>query len=355
MLTSDFDYELPGELIAQQPATPRDSCRLMVLDKRTGEIGHEVFSQIIDYLEPGDLLVANETRVMPARLNGNKVGTGGACEFLLLKQVEPDIWECLVKPGKRLREGARVEFRAHGAPPDSGTGVLLLAEVVSVAGESGERTVRFTPASGTLDEAFHTVGTVPLPPYITQYSGDDEMYQTVYSKSEASAAAPTAGLHFTPELIERIEEKGIGWETVDLEVGVDTFRIVTEEHAEDHAMHTERYSVSQRVVDAVERAHDAGHRVIAVGTTSTRSLESAWDQDLGRLVARDHATTSLYIMPGYGFHAVDALITNFHVPRSTLMMLVSALAGHDHIMAAYAEAVSQRYRMLSFGDAMFIH
>lgn len=352
MLTEDFAYDLPQELIAQSPADPRDSCRLLVLDKETGHVSHERFTQILDHLEAGDLLVANETRVMPARLLGHRETTGGAVELLLLREQEPGRWTCLVKPGRRLKPGARVEFRDNGADADDA--VILRAEILAMHEGAGERLVGFEPVGCSLDEAFHRVGSVPLPPYITRYDGDPEMYQTVFATVEHSAAAPTAGLHFTPRLLDEVHAKGVGFETVELEVGVDTFRIVTEDDPTQHHMHTERYHVPQRVVDAVEETHAAGKRVIAVGTTSVRSLESAFDTEESRLRARESEATSLYILPGYTFHVVDALITNFHVPRSTLMMLVSALAGHDHIMAAYQEAVREGYRFLSFGDAMLI-
>lgn len=354
MRTDDFDYNLPSELIAQAPADPRDSARLLVLDRASGKVEHRVFSDIVDYLEAGDLLVANDTRVLPARLLGRKALTGGAAEVLLLKQLGPATWEALVKPGRRLQPGAVVEFRESGAD-DPTLPVVLTARIVDHAAGRGERVVELEPGEGlTVDAAIHVAGRVPLPPYITQYEGDPEQYQTVYSAREASAAAPTAGLHFTPELIERCRDKGVRWATVDLEVGVDTFRLVDEDDPLDHQMHTEYYTVPQAVVDAVHGAHAGGHRVIAVGTTSTRSLESAWDEGLGDLTARNREATALYILPGYRFHVVDALITNFHVPRSTLLMLVSALAGHQHIMDAYAEAVEQRYRFFSFGDAMLI-
>lgn len=371
MRTEDFAYELPPELIAQSPAEPRDSCRLMVLDRQTGAVAHEAFTEIIDHLQPGDLLVANETRVMPARLLGRKAETGGAVEMLLLHEKDASHWECLVKPGRRLKPDACVEFVRGGLRAERGnkgdnsavplsplshgiSEVVLRARVCEITGTAGERLVEFEPLGCSLDEAFHACGAVPLPPYITQYSGDPELYQTVYSKAERSAAAPTAGLHFTPELLARIREKGVGWATVELEVGVDTFRIVTEDDPALHAMHTERYHVSQAVIDRINATHEAGHRVIAVGTTSVRSLESAWDGELGALRARKGDSTSLFILPGYDYHVVDALITNFHVPRSTLMMLVSAFAGHAHTMAAYECAVREQYRMLSFGDAMFI-
>lgn len=405
MRTDDFDYNLPEELIAQAPAEPRDSCRLLVLHRgeplaTTGEtvpldaggcVEHRYFYDIIDYLEPGDLLVANETRVMPARLIGRKAKTGGMAETLLLTRREDQdslghVWECLVSPGKRLKPGAVIEYRAGGPHAPESAPVVLVGEVLDFVPDSrGGRLVRFTPkgenasgASRTLDEAIHAAGHVPLPPYITDYEGDPEKYQTVYAMSEEhSAAAPTAGLHFTPELIERIKQKGVGWATVELEVGIDTFRLVEEDDPTEHVMHTERYHVPQSVVDAVHAAKAAGHRVIAVGTTAVRSLESAWDaqaaaseppvvarrfenapgsavEGMGDIVARENATTNLYLMPGSTYHVVDALITNFHVPRSTLMMLVSALATREQIMDAYREAVQERYRFFSFGDAMLI-
>ena len=359
MRTDDFDYELPEELIAQAPAEPRDSCRLLVLDRATGRIEHRIFSEIGDYLRPGDLLVANETRVMPARLLGAKEGTGGAVELLLLRRREDldamgSVWEGLVHPGKRLKAGARMEFRGQAGPDEA---PVLRAEVLDfVEGSRGGRLVRLEPAEGMgLDEAVHAAGHVPLPPYIGSYAGDPEKYQTVYAvEHERSAAAPTAGLHFTPELIGRLADAGIGWATVELEVGIDTFRLVEEDDPADHVIHTERYHVPQTTVDAVRAAKEAGGRVIAVGTTSVRSLESAWDAQAGGIVERKDATTNLYLMPGSEFHVVNAMITNFHVPRSTLMMLVSAFATRDQIMAAYAEAVASRYRFFSFGDAMLI-
>ncbi len=406
MRTDDFDYTLPDELIAQAPAEPRDACRLLVLHRAEpvvttsaatplahgGSIEHRRFFDIIDYLEPGDLLVVNETRVMPARLIGRKARTGGVAETLLLarrEDVDPlgCVWECLVNPGRRLRPGAVIEYRAGGAHAPEQAPVVLTGEILDFVPESrGGRLVRFTPcgtgpdgSARTLDEAVHEAGRVPLPPYITSYEGDPASYQTVYAmQEEHSAAAPTAGLHFTPELIERIKAKGVGWATVELEVGIDTFRLVEEDDPADHVMHTERYHVSQEVVDAVHATKAAGHRVIAVGTTAVRSLESAWEADApasdpavaarhfercadaalvcgkGDIVARADATTDLYLMPGSTFHVVDALITNFHVPRSTLMMLVSALATRDQIMDAYEVAVGERYRFFSFGDAMFI-
>ncbi|MBR3328133.1 MAG: tRNA preQ1(34) S-adenosylmethionine ribosyltransferase-isomerase QueA [Atopobiaceae bacterium] len=361
MRTSDFDYELPEELIAQAPADPRDSCRLLVLHREDGRIEHRRFYEVGEFLEPGDLLVANRTRVLPARLVGRKP-TGGVAETLLLRRRE-DLdplgctWECLVHPGKRLRQGARIEYRAGGLLAPQNAEVVLAAEVVDfVEGSRGGRLVRFEPRGGrTLDEAVHAVGHVPLPPYITDYEGDPEKYQTVYAMNEEhSAAAPTAGLHFTPELIQSLRERGVNWAEVELEVGIDTFRLVEEDDPTQHVIHTERYHVPEQVVEAVKATKAAHHRVVAVGTTSVRSLESAWDHKTETLVARENATTNLFLMPGSEFHVVDAMITNFHVPRSTLMMLVSAFASRDQIMDAYAEAIAQRYRMLSFGDAMLI-
>ena len=359
MLTSDFDYDLPEERIAQYPMEPRDACRLLVLGRRSGTVEHRVFSDIIGYLEPGDLLVVNETRVLPARLLGRKAGTGGQAEVLLLRQRRPDLgqgtalWEGLVKPGKRLKPGAVVEFTAADDP--EGEPVLEVQVLDWVEGGSpGERLIEVRALEGTLDEAVHAVGRAPLPPYIRGYQGDPEMYQTVYARRESSAAAPTAGLHFTDELLARIREKGVGLATVELEIGLDTFRIVDEENAEDHKMHTETIHVPRATVDAIEATHAAGGRVVAVGTTSMRSLESAWDPELGRIRPREGEPTDLFILPGYTFHVVDALVTNFHVPRSTLLMLVSAFSSRDNIMGAYQEAIAEGYRMLSFGDAMLI-
>ena len=373
MRTDDFDYPLPDELIAQAPAEPRDSCRLLVLNREDGSLEHRHFTDVIDYLDPGDLLVANKTRVMPARLVGHKRGTGGVAETLLLKRREDldplgHVWECLVNPGKRLRQpGTIIEYRAGGLHAPLSAEVVLTGEILDFLEDNrGGRLVRFEPQGGrTLDSAIHEAGHVPLPPYITSYEGDPEKYQTVYAMHEEhSAAAPTAGLHFTPELIKRIEDKGVGWKTVELEVGIDTFRLVTEDDPTKHVMHTERYHVPQDVVDAVHATKAAGHRVVAVGTTAVRSLESAWDADApasapavtgrGDIVERRDATTNLYLMPGSTYHVVDALITNFHVPRSTLMMLVSALATREQIMAAYQAAIDEKYRFLSFGDAMLI-
>lgn len=358
MKTSDFDYDLPEELIAQEPAAERDGCRLLVMDRVTGALEDRVFRDIAEYLRPGDLLVANETRVMPARLLGAKRGTGGAAEVFLLRQHgtpldnKSALWEVLVRPGKRLKPGtgAIVDFT------DAAGQVALSAEIVDwiADAQKGERLARLITPLPSLDEALHAVGHTPLPPYIKDYAGDEELYQTVYSRRESSAAAPTAGLHFTPELIERLRKQGVGWETVELEVGLDTFRIVDEDDPEKHVIHTERYSVPARTVDAIAATRERGGRVVAVGTTSVRSLESAWDAEAGIVTPREREATSLYLLPGSEFHVVDALVTNFHVPRSTLMMLVSAFSSRENIMTAYRHAIAERYRLLSFGDAMLI-
>ncbi len=358
MKTSDFDYDLPEERIAQEPAPIRDQCKMLVMDRRTGALQDRIFCDVYDFIEPGDVLVANETRVLPARLLGTKRGTGGAAEVFLLRETmghEPAtntsaVWEVLVRPGKRLKPGAVIEFT------DDQGNVALQVEIIDwTENGKGERIARLsTTARATLDEALHAVGHTPLPPYIRNYAGDEEMYQTVYSTEEKSAAAPTAGLHFTPQLIERIKQKGAYFETVELQVGLDTFRVVDEEDPTQHQMHTETYTVPQRVVDACNAAHARGNRVIAVGTTSVRSLESAWDEQANELLARKEAKTSLFLLPGSEFHVVDALITNFHVPKSTLMMLVSAFSTRENVMTAYRHAIVNEYRMLSFGDAMLI-
>ena len=360
MLTSDFDYTLPEELIAQTPAPVRDHCRMLAMERESGRLEDRISCDIADYLRPGDLLVANETRVRPARLLGAKRGTGGAAEVFLLREVLQPVrsnteatWEALVRPGRRLKPGAVVDFC-----DETGT-VALSAEVVDWADPEnngkGERLVKLTTALPSLDEALHAVGNTPLPPYIKGYEGDKEMYQTVYSRTESSAAAPTAGLHFTPELIARLQNQGVGWATVDLEVGLDTFRLIEEEDPTQHKIHTEFYTVSPETVEAVARTKEAGGRVFAVGTTSVRSLESAWDAAAGALVPRTREATSLYILPGYEFHVVDGIITNFHVPKSTLMMLVSAFSSRENLMNAYAHAIEERYRFFSFGDAMLIY
>lgn len=362
MLTSDFDYDLPQELIAQTPASIRDECRMLVLNRQTGKLEDRIFKDIVEYLNTGDLLVANETRVMPARLIGKKRNTGGICEIFLLRPIIEEVvnnacanWEVLVRPGRRLKpgNGAIIDFCNENGD------AILSAEIVDWAknpdgAQKGERIAKLTTTLPSLDEALHSIGKTPLPPYIHDYTGDEEMYQTVYSKHEASAAAPTAGLHFSPELIEKCKNKGVGWQTVDLEVGLDTFRIVEEDDPTKHAMHTETFSVPQNTVDAILATKQAGGRVVAVGTTTVRSLESLWKLTDGHLHELSRAKTDLYLMPGSEFHIVDAMITNFHVPKSTLMMLVSAFASRDQIMQAYNHAINEKYRMLSFGDAMCI-
>ena len=352
MKTEDFDYELPERFIAQQPAIPRDSCKLMVVN-RDGSIEHRVFRDIGEYLRVGDLLVVNETRVLPARLLGHKKGTGGAVETLLLDKVadavdtaDEQTWNCLVKPGKRLKPGALVEFEHDGA-------VVLEGEVIAIDDANGSRSVRFTaPGDTGADAAIHLVGHTPLPPYIKDYVGDEELYQTVYARDERSAAAPTAGLHFTAELLDQLRDAGVNIATVDLEVGIDTFRIVSESDPLDHEMHTELYTVPPETVEAIAQAKANGGRVFAVGTTSVRSLESAAAG--GTLAPCTRAATSLYILPGYEFKVCDGIITNFHVPRSTLMMLVSAFSGRETIMNAYETAKTEGYRFFSFGDAMLL-
>lgn len=355
MKTDDFDYDLPENFIAQEPAVPRDSCKLMVVN-RDGSLEHRIFHDIIEYLQPGDLLVVNDTRVLPARLFGYKPGTGGRVETLLLDQDadspstdSEQTWNCLVKPGKRLKPGAQVAYEHEGE-------VVLEGEVLGIDESNGSRSIRFTLPAGTsctsIDAAFHLIGHTPLPPYIKNYAGDEELYQTVYSRDERSAAAPTAGLHFTSELLDELCAKGVNMVTVDLEVGLDTFRIVSEESPLDHKMHTELYTVSEETVEAIRKTKEAGGRVIAVGTTSVRSLESA--SASGELKACTRAATSLYILPGYEFKVCDAVITNFHVPRSTLMMLVSAFETREIIMNAYEQAKKNNYRFFSFGDAMLL-
>ncbi len=343
MLTDDFDYELPTGLIAQSPAEPRDSCRLLVLQRSSGAVSHEVFSGIADHFRRGDLLVVNETRVMPARLRGVKQDGGAAVEVLLLKDRGSDTWECLVRPGRKLRPGARIVF---------GTGELA-GLVVDVAEDSGVRVVQFDAGSERFTDVLHRLGEVPLPPYITRPLADPELYQTVFSTDERSAAAPTAGLHFTSELLDSIVERGTHLARVELDVGLDTFRPVTEDRAEDHHIHTEHFRVPAYTADAIAECRERGGRVIAVGTTTVRALETAYSDEAGAVVATEGAS-SLFVLPGYRFRTIDAMITNFHVPRSTLMMLVSAFAGRDAIMRAYEFAVAERYRFLSFGDAMLI-
>jgi S-adenosylmethionine:tRNA ribosyltransferase-isomerase len=335
-----FNYDLPEELIAQDPLEDRSSSRLMVLHKDTGRIEHKIFRNIIDYLNPGDCLVINDTKVIPARLMGIKEDTGAAIEVLLLKRNADDVWECLVKPGKKARTGARIVF---------GEG-LLVGEIVDVI-EDGNRMIKFH-YEGIFEEILDKLGQMPLPPYITHKLQDKNRYQTVYAKNEGSAAAPTAGLHFTKELLEKIKEKGVNVVSITLHVGLGTFRPVKVDKIEEHHMHTETFNISKEAADTINRTRAAGGRVIAVGTTSCRTLESAAADD-GTIPARS-GDTDIFIYPGYKFKAIDCLITNFHLPESTLIMLVSALAGRDNIMNAYETAVKERYRFFSFGDAMFI-
>ncbi|MCI9479670.1 MAG: tRNA preQ1(34) S-adenosylmethionine ribosyltransferase-isomerase QueA [Lachnospiraceae bacterium] len=340
MKTSDFYYDLPQELIAQDPLEERSSSRLLVLDRKTGEREHRVFREIVDFLHPGDCLVVNNTKVIPARLMGVKEGTGAGIEVLLLKRCEDNVWETLVKPGKKARPGARISF---------GDG-LLTGEVLEVV-EEGNRRIRFT-YEGIFEEILDRLGQMPLPPYIIHQLKDKNRYQTVYARHEGSAAAPTAGLHFTPELLEAIKEKGVKLAHVTLHVGLGTFRPVKVEDVAKHHMHSEFYMIEEEQARLINETKGVGGRVICVGTTSCRTLESAADEK-GVLHAGS-GWTDIFIYPGYGFKLMDALITNFHLPESTLLMLVSAFSGKEQVMAAYEEAVKERYRFFSFGDAMFI-
>lgn len=340
MNVKDYDYDLPEELIAQDPLEDRSSSRLMVLDRQTGDVEHRHFTDILEYLHPGDCLVINNTKVIPARLFGVKEDTQAKIEVLLLKRKENDIWETLVKPGKKAKPGTKLVF---------GDG-LLTAEVVDVV-EEGNRLIQFH-YDGIFEEILDQLGQMPLPPYITHQLKDKNRYQTVYAKYDGSAAAPTAGLHFTKELLQKVKDMGVDIAEVTLHVGLGTFRPVKVENVLDHHMHSEFYMVSQEAADKINRAKESGHRVIAVGTTSTRTLEAAADEN-GRL----HETsgwTEIFIYPGYQFKVIDALITNFHLPQSTLVMLVSALAGREYVLHAYKIAVKERYRFFSFGDAMLI-
>lgn len=337
--TSDFFFELPPELIAQDPLEDRASSRLLMVDKKTGQIKHEVFRNIIDYLQEGDCLVLNNTRVLPARLLGVKQDTGGAAEVLLLKRRENDIWETLVKPGKKIKPGAVLSF---------GEG-LLTARVLEVV-EEGNRLIQFL-YEGIFEEVLDRLGEMPLPPYITHKLQDKNRYQTVYAKYDGSAAAPTAGLHFTNELLQKIEQKGVRLAYVTLHVGLGTFRPVKEENLLEHHMHSEYYQISKEAAEMINEAKDSKKRVICVGTTSCRTIESAADEN-GRL-KEGCGDTDIFIYPGYRFKVLDCLITNFHLPESTLVMLVSALAGRKNVLAAYEEAVREKYRFFSFGDACF--
>ncbi|GAB4288463.1 MAG: tRNA preQ1(34) S-adenosylmethionine ribosyltransferase-isomerase QueA [Coriobacteriia bacterium] len=343
MRTDDFDYDLPSGMIAQHPAEPRDACRLLVLDRASGQIDHRRFGDLLEYLRPGDVLVLNETRVLPARLHGAKDETGGSVELLLLRERYEGAWECLAKPGRRLKPGARITF-AEGS---------LVGLIVDVLEESGARLVQFTAREGTVLDAIHAIGEVPLPPYITEPLDDPELYQTVFATDEHSVAAPTAGLHFTEELLDAVQRSGVHVAKVELDVGLDTFRPVAEDDPAHHPIHTEHFRVPEWTAAAVNAARDRGDRVIAVGTTTVRALESAYNERTRRVEAAE-GMTDLYILPGFSFGATDALVTNFHMPRSTLLMLVSAFAGRDLVMRAYETARAERYRFLSFGDAMLI-
>ena len=340
MKKSDFYFELPQELIAQDPLEDRSGSRLLVLDKKTGGIEHHIFHEIIDYLNPGDCLVLNDTKVIPARLLGEREDTGAAVEVLLLKRREKDVWETLVKPGKKARPGMQLVFG----------GGLLHAGVLEIV-EEGNRLIRFR-YEGIFEEVLDQLGEMPLPPYITHKLQDKNRYQTVYAKYEGSAAAPTAGLHFTEQLLSAIEEKGVDIACVTLHVGLGTFRPVKAENILEHHMHSEFYQVSAEAAEKINRAKESGHRVICVGTTSCRTVESAADADGKLRECCDN--TQIFIYPGYRFKVLDALITNFHLPESTLVMLVSALAGREQVLHAYEEAIRERYRFFSFGDAMFI-
>ena len=340
MKVSDFNFELPEELIAQHPLEKRDSSRLMVLNKESGEIKHRNFHDILEYLVPGDTLVLNNTRVMPARLIGQKEETGSKIEFLLLKRIEGDKWECLAKPGKRAKIGQKFTF---------GNGKLK-CEVIDIV-EEGNRIIEFS-YEGIFEQVLDELGEMPLPPYITERLEDRERYQTVYSKEKGSAAAPTAGLHFTEELLNEIKAKGVNIAYLTLHVGLGTFRPVKVENTDDHVMHSEFYSLSKEDADLINETKRKGNRVISVGTTSTRTLETIGDEN--GFVKEDSGWTDIFIYPGYQFKVVDALITNFHLPESTLIMLVSALSTKENVMKAYNEAVKEKYRFFSFGDSMFI-
>ena len=340
MKTSDFFYDLPEELIAQDPLEDRTASRLLVLDRKTGVVKHKIFSDVIDYLNKGDCLVINNTRVIPARLIGEKEGTGGKVEVLLLKRRANDVWETLVKPGKKLKPGAKITF---------GDG-RLRAEVLEVV-EEGNRLVRFY-YEGIFEEILDSLGEMPLPPYITHKLEDKEMYQTVYAKYDGSAAAPTAGLHFTKELLSKIEEKGIKIASITLHVGLGTFRPVKVDDVNNHHMHTEWYEVNAEAADIINETKRNGGRVICVGTTSCRTIESVADEN-GYMKAKT-GETDIFIYPGYKFKVMDGLITNFHLPESTLVMLVSAFAGKENVLSAYETAVKEKYRFFSFGDAMIL-
>ena len=341
MQKSDFYFDLPQELIAQEPCYPRDAARLLCLSRTGGKIEHRIFSDLTELLKPGDLLVVNNSKVLPARLIGHKAPTGAVCELLLLRQTAKDEWECLAKPGKRLHEGNTVEF---------GDGTLK-AQILQTK-EDGNKIVRFSYDTATLYEKLDAFGKMPLPPYIQKQLEDQSEYQTVYAKELGSAAAPTAGLHFTPALMEHLKEKGVEFAQVTLHVGLGTFRPVKEDNILDHKMHSEWYSIDEEAAKQIQQAKSRGSRVIAVGTTSCRTLEAAAQQHGG--ICACSGDTDIFIYPGYKFHIMDGLITNFHLPESTLIMLVSAFCGYENTMHAYHVAVKERYRFFSFGDAMLI-
>ena len=340
MKVTDYYFDLPQEQIAQDPLEDRSSSRLLVLDKETGEYSHHVFREITEFLKPGDCLVLNNTKVIPARLFGEKEGTQAKIEILLLKRKENDVWETLVKPGKKAKIGTKIIFG----------GGLLVGEVVDIV-EEGNRLIKFT-YEGIFEEILDQLGQMPLPPYITHQLKDKNRYQTVYAKYDGSAAAPTAGLHFTPELLQQVKDMGVDIAEVTLHVGLGTFRPVKVDNILEHHMHSEFYMVTQEAADKINNAKKNGHRVICVGTTSCRTIESAADEN--GMLRESSGWTEIFIYPGYQFKVLDCLITNFHLPESTLLMLVSALAGREHVLAAYEEAVKEGYRFFSFGDAMFI-
>ena len=340
MKVTDYYFDLPQEQIAQDPLEDRSSSRLLVLDKETGEYFHHVFREITEFLKPGDCLVLNNTKVIPARLFGEKEGTQAKIEILLLKRKENDVWETLVKPGKKAKVGTKIIFG----------GGLLVGEVIDIV-EEGNRLIKFT-YEGIFEEILDQLGQMPLPPYITHQLKDKNRYQTVYAKYDGSAAAPTAGLHFTPELLQQVKDMGVDIAEVTLHVGLGTFRPVKVDNILEHHMHSEFYMVTQEAADKINNAKKNGHRVICVGTTSCRTIESAADEN--GMLKESSGWTEIFIYPGYQFKVLDCLITNFHLPESTLLMLVSALAGREHVLAAYEEAVKEGYRFFSFGDAMFI-
>ncbi|MBB6021933.1 S-adenosylmethionine:tRNA ribosyltransferase-isomerase [Paenibacillus sp. JGP012] len=337
-----YDFELPEELIAQTPLLDRTASRLLTLNKETGEVAHHHFPHILNVLEPGDTLILNDTRVLPARLFGTKEDTGAKAEVLLLKNVEGDKWEALVKPGKKLRDGAVIVFSDE------------LKAVINEVGEMGARTLTFE-YNGIFQEILDRLGEMPLPPYIKETLDDRERYQTVYAKHEGSAAAPTAGLHFTDELLDQIRAKGVNIGFITLHVGLGTFRPMSVDVVEDHVMHEEYYSLSQETADLINQTKERGNKVFAVGTTSCRTLETVGSKFEDGVLQESSGWTSIFIYPGYSFKVIDGMLTNFHLPKSTLVMLVSALAGRENIMHAYAEAIKERYRFFSFGDAMLIY